>query len=44
MADPVLHVHDWDEHQSYRRDRGQPPWIKVHRANQRLEVTLEPVP
>jgi hypothetical protein len=26
-----LMVHDWDEHQSYRKDRGQPPWIKVHR-------------
>jgi hypothetical protein len=27
-----LSVHDWAEHQSYRRDRGQPPWIKVHRC------------
>jgi hypothetical protein len=26
-----LAVHDWDEHQTYRKDRGQPPWIKVHR-------------
>ena len=26
-----LTIHDWDEHQSYRKDRGQPPWIKVHR-------------
>lgn len=26
-----LRIHDWDEHQSYRKDRGQPPWIKVHR-------------
>jgi len=26
-----LHVHNWDKHQTYRRDRGQPPWIKVHR-------------
>lgn len=26
-----LHIHDWDTHQTYRRDRGQPPWIKVHR-------------
>jgi len=28
----ILRVHDWDEHQSYRKDRGQPPWIKVHRS------------
>jgi hypothetical protein len=27
----TLSVHDWDEHQTYRKDRGQPPWIKVHR-------------
>lgn len=26
-----LKIHDWDEHQTYRKDRGQPPWIKVHR-------------
>jgi hypothetical protein len=26
-----LSIHDWDEHQTYRKDRGQPPWIKVHR-------------
>jgi len=26
-----LQVKDWNEHQSYRRDRGQPPWIKLHR-------------
>ncbi len=26
-----LEVHDWREWQSYRKDRGQPPWIKVHR-------------
>ncbi len=24
-------VHNWEKWQSYRRDRGQPPWIKVHR-------------
>lgn len=27
-----LHIHDWDTHQSYRKDRGQPPWIKMHRS------------
>jgi len=25
-------VHDWDVWQSYRKDRGTPPWIKVHRC------------
>lgn len=28
----LLKVHDWDDWQSYRKDRGQPPWIKVHRC------------
>ncbi len=27
----MLKVNDWEEHQSYRRDRPPPPWIKVHR-------------
>jgi hypothetical protein len=26
-----LKVIDWDKYQSYRADRGTPPWIKVHR-------------
>lgn len=26
-----LRCHEWDIHQSYRRDRNPPPWIKVHR-------------
>lgn len=26
-----LRIRNWDKWQSYRRDRGQPPWIKVHR-------------
>src|SRR3990167_7804840 len=26
-----LYVHGWDKWQSYRNDRGVPPWIKVHR-------------
>ena len=26
-----LRIHDWDTWQTYRKDRGQPPWIKVHR-------------
>jgi len=26
-----LRIAKWDEYQSYRKDRGQPPWIKVHR-------------
>lgn len=29
--DGGLHIHDWDDHQSYRKDRGQPPWIKIYR-------------
>jgi hypothetical protein len=24
-------MHQWEEWQSYRKDRGTPPWIKVHR-------------
>jgi len=27
----TLRIRNWDRWQSYRRDRGQPPWIKVHR-------------
>jgi uncharacterized phage protein (TIGR02220 family) len=26
-----LKIKNWDHWQSYRNDRGQPPWIKVHR-------------
>ena len=26
-----LHIHNWEKWQSYRSDRGQPPWIKIHR-------------
>jgi len=26
-----MRVHDWEEWQTYRSDRGQPPWIKLHR-------------
>lgn len=26
-----LKVKDWDEWQSYRKDRGTPPWIKIYR-------------
>jgi len=28
----TLQVINWDKWQSYRKDRGQPPWIKVHRC------------
>lgn len=31
MAD-VLRIRNWDKWQTYRKDRGQPPWIKVHRC------------
>lgn len=27
----TLRVRNWEKWQTYRRDRGQPPWIKVHR-------------
>lgn len=27
-----IRVHDWEKWQSYRNDRGIPPWIKVHRC------------
>lgn len=27
-----LKIRNWDKWQSYRKDRGQPPWIKVHRT------------
>ena len=26
-----LQIHNWSKWQSYRSDRGQPPWIKIHR-------------
>ena len=26
-----MRVKDWDRWQTYRKDRGQPPWIKLHR-------------
>lgn len=26
-----LRIRNWDKWQSYRKDRGQPPWIKLHR-------------
>ena len=29
---PTLTVTNWERWQSYRSDRGQPPWIKVHRT------------
>ncbi len=27
----TLKIRNWDTWQSYRKDRGQPPWIKIHR-------------
>jgi len=27
-----LYIHNWQKWQSYRGDRGQPPWIKLHRC------------
>lgn len=27
----TLRIHDWKDWQTYRSDRGQPPWLKIHR-------------
>lgn len=27
-----MQIRNWDRWQSYRKDRGMPPWIKIHRA------------
>jgi len=27
-----IRVHDWDKWQTFRKDRGTPPWIKIHRC------------
>lgn len=27
----TLYVHGWSEWQTYRKDRGSPPWIKIHK-------------
>lgn len=27
----MLKINDWDEWQTFRKDRGSPPWIKLHR-------------
>ena len=27
-----LKIRNWEKWQSYRKDRGQPPWIKIHRC------------
>ena len=26
-----MRVKDWERWQTYRKDRGRPPWIKLHR-------------
>jgi len=31
VKEAFLKIRNWDKWQSYRRDRGQPPWIKIHR-------------
>ena len=28
----TIRVHNWDKWQTYRKDRGTPPWIKVHKV------------
>ena len=32
QATPTLRIRNWSRWQSYRADRGQPPWIKIHRC------------
>jgi len=27
----TIKIHDWEKWQTYRKDRGTPPWVKVHR-------------
>jgi hypothetical protein len=27
-----LAIHNWNNWQTFRKDRGTPPWIKIHRA------------
>src|SRR5690606_20440063 len=29
---PAMKIRNWSKWQSYRKDRGQPPWIKLYRA------------
>ena len=36
-----LKIKNWDRWQSYRSDRGQPPWIKVHRCVMRNPEWVE---
>ena len=31
MSQGTIRIRNWEKWQTYRRDRGQPPWIKVHR-------------
>ena len=32
MSKKNFRIHDWEKWQTYRKDRGTPPWIKVHRC------------
>ena len=32
MKTEYLKIRNWEKWQSYRKDRGQPPWIKIHRC------------
>lgn len=36
-----LKIRNWDKWQSYRNDRGQPPWIKIHRTLLRCPEWVE---
>lgn len=37
----TLRIRNWDRWQSYRKDRGQPPWIKIHREVMRNPEWVE---
>ena len=40
-TEPTIRIHDWEDWQSFRKDRGAPPWIKVYRnlmSNQKWAV------
>lgn len=36
-----IQITNWDKWQTYRKDRGQPPWIKVHRRLLRNEEWVD---
>lgn len=41
MAGDSIRIRNWEKWQSYRKDRGQPPWIKIHRELMRKVEWVE---